>query len=99
MYNCYTDSVTNNLDYVEYVKNFAKGEKLTVLTNGGSLLFDRKGHLTFLPLNVYVSNNYLATIISLKDVNNIPGVRVTMYTSIEKDMNVILRGGTVFKFK
>ena len=30
---CYTDSVTNNLDYVEYAKNCAKDEDLPVFTN------------------------------------------------------------------
>ena len=55
--------------------------------------------LNVLPFIVHVNYNSLATIIYLKDVNNIPGVSVTMNTSIEKAMNVILRDGTVFKFK
>ena len=42
-----TDTMTNNLGYVEDVMNCKKYEELTVLTNGGSLLFDRKGRLTF----------------------------------------------------
>ena len=77
---CSTYSVTNNLDYVEDVKNCAKDEELTVFTNEGSLLFDRKGRLTFLPLSVHVNDNYLATILSLKYVNSIPGVLLTMDT-------------------
>ena len=42
-----TYSVTNNLDYVEYMNNFAKEEYLAELTNVGSLIFDSKGFLTF----------------------------------------------------
>ena len=42
-----TDSAKNNFDYVENVKNCAKQEELTVFMNGGSLLFNRKGRLTF----------------------------------------------------
>ena len=61
------------MDNVENVRNFAKDKELTVLTNVGSLLFDRKGRLIFLS--------------------------VTMYTLIEKDMNVIMSDRTVFKFK
>ena len=87
------------LYYVEDVKNCAKHKELTVLENGGSLLFDRKVRLNFLPLNVNVNNDSLSTMIYFKDVNNITGVRVTMDTSIEKAMNMILRYGTVFKFK
>ena len=41
-----------------------------------------------------MKDNYLAKTMSLKYVNNIPGVRVTMDTSIDKAMNVILRDGT-----
>ena len=96
---CFIDSVTNNLDYVEDAKNCAKHKELTVLANRGSLLFDRKVRLNFLPLNVQVNYDSLLTVISFKDVNNIIGVRVTMDTSIEKAMNTILRYGTVFKFK
>ena len=96
---CSTDSVTNNLDYFEDVNNCAKDEKLAVLKNGGFLQLDRKGLLTFLPLSVHVDDNYLPTILSLKYVNNILGVRVTMDTLMKKFMNVILSDGTIFKFK
>ena len=68
--------------YTEDVKNFAKHKELTILTNVGSPLFYWKGRLTFLTLNVNVNNNSLAKIVSLKDVNNIPVVCVTMDTAI-----------------
>ena len=84
---------------VEDVNNFAKHEELTVLINVGSLLFDPKVDYHFLTLNLHLNENYLATIISLIDVNNIPVVRVTMDASIKKAMNVVLRYVTVFKFK
>ena len=67
--------------------------------NGGSLIFYRKGLYTFLPLNVHVNENYLATILSLKYVNKIPGLRVTMDTLVDKAMNVILGDGAALKFK
>ena len=95
----YTEIVTNNFDYVEDVNNFSKHEELTVLMNGRSLIFDRKGRLTFLPLNLHVNKDYLAILLYIKDVNNIPGVRVTMDTLIDKSINVILREVTVFNFK
>ena len=93
-----TDSGRNLFIYVEDVNNCAKHEELTVLTNVISLLFDSKFCLTFLPLNMHVNNNYLATILFLKYVNNIPGLQVNMDTSIEKSVNVIMKYGTVFKF-
>ena len=88
--NCSTDIMKNNLYYVEDVNNCTKYKELTILKNGGSLLLDRKVSLTFVPLSAHVNDNYLATMISLKNVNNIVGVRVTMDTLIEKAMRVIL---------
>ena len=83
--------MTNNLGSVKVINDCDKHKELTLLKNGGSLLFDQKGRLTFLPLNVKVNNNYIAIILSLKYVNNIPGVCVTIDTSIEKTINVIMR--------
>ena len=52
-----------------------------------------------LPLNVHVNDNPLAIQNPLNDLNNIPVVHVNMDTSIEKDMNMILKDGTVLRFK
>ena len=65
----------------------------------GSLIFDWKGCFIFLPLDVHVNYNSLAIVFSLKDMNNIPGGRVTMDTLIDKAMSMIMRYGTVFKLK
>ena len=46
-----------------------------------------------------MSDNSLATIIPLKYTNKILGLRMTMDTSIENYMNVIMKDETVFKFK
>ena len=89
----------NNLNYVQDVNNCTKDKEIIVLKNGGLLFFYRKGRLRFLPLRMHVNKNYLSTILSLKDVKNISGVRVTMYKLIEKAINMILSDGTVFKFK
>ena len=67
--------------------------------NGVLPFFDWKSCLTFLPLNLHVNDSSLVKIVSLKYVNNIPGVRGTIYTSTEKAMNMILRDVTVLKFK
>ena len=45
-----------------------------------------------------MNNNYTATILSLKYVNNIPGVRMNMDKSTEKAMNIIMSDRTVLKF-
>ena len=50
-------------------------------------------------LNVFTFEYACGQKLSLKYVNNIPGVRVTMYRFIEKSMSLILRDGTVFNFK
>ena len=92
---CSADSVTNNLDYVEDLKNCAKDKELTVLKKGGLLLFD---NIT-LPLSVHMKENYLVTSLSLTCVNNIAEVRVDTDTLIETAKNLVPSDGTVFKFK
>ena len=67
--------------------------------NESLLIFDQKGHLTIFSLNVHMNENYLATILYLIEVKRISVMRVTMYISLEKDMNMILRYGTVLKFE
>ena len=58
-----------------------------------------KGSLKILPSHVHVNDNCLGIILSLKYMNNIPHVQVTMETSIYKAVHVILKDGIVFKFK
>ena len=50
-------------------------------------------------MNVHVNDNYLTANLSSKDAKRITQVRVTMGASIEKDINVIVRDGTVSKIK
>ena len=88
-----------HLDSVEDMKNYTRDKDLTLLMNGGSLIFYWKGCLRFLPFIVHMNKNFLAIILSLKFVNNIMGVRVTTDTSIEKAMNVIMGDELFFKFK
>ena len=71
LYNtCSAENVTKQLDYVEYVNNCTKDKEITVLTNEGLLLFDRKGNSTSSPLSVHMNKNSLETILSLKYVKN-----------------------------
>ena len=87
---CYTDSVTNNLDYVEDVKNFPKHKELTLLSNGGSIIFDQKGQLTFLPLNLHVNENCPAAILCFKDAKQ--------YSRSVRDYGYIDREGCEFDY-
>ena len=72
--------VDKKIYYVEDFKNRYKHKELTVVTNGGSIIFDQKGRLTFLSLNVHVNEDALEKIPYFKDVDNIPGVNVTLDT-------------------
>ena len=94
-----TYSVTNHLDCVEDMNNWAKDEEMTVLTNVRLPLFDRRGDFTFLHFIVHVNKKYPATIRSLKYVNNILGLCVNMNKLTEEDMHIIRSDGTVYKFK
>ena len=90
--------MTKQLDCVEDVNNFTKEEDITVLTNEGSLLFDRKGRFNFFTFECACKQELSSNNTLSKICENIAGVCMTMDTSIEKSMSVILSDGTVFKF-
>ena len=80
----YKDSkarVTNNELYVTYMCQCMADDVLTVLTNGGSQVFNKVSMLSLLPLHAHVNNYIMAMIISLYCASDIPVVRVTLDTS------------------
>ena len=66
-------------------------EKTTVSTNGRLNIFDKKATLKCFPMTVQFNQNYRETIISLKEVADIPGVRITTDTNQERGMTFNLR--------
>ena len=95
---CSTDSVMNNIEFVSNVRNCSSDEVLRIHTNGGQQVFSKIGRLKFLPLTVHVNESSMANILSLKDVTNIDGVRVTMDTDISRSILVQLSSGLTYKF-
>jgi hypothetical protein len=71
---------------------------LTLSTNAGCRVFDQQAMLKFLPISVHFDKNSLATIVAMKDVANVPGVRVQFDTDVERSINVFYCGKVV-KFK
>ena len=80
----YTDSkaiVTNNELLVTYVCQCMADDVLTVLTNGGSQVFNKVSMLSLLPLHAHVNNYIMAMIILLYCASDIPVICVTMGTA------------------
>ena len=72
-----TEKNTNNVEDIFACK---KHERLTVSTNGGLISFDKKSTLKLLPMKVHFDKDSMATILSFKEVADIPGVRITTDT-------------------
>jgi len=58
-------------------------DKLTIATNGGSIVFSQTGTFKLFLVKMYFNKNSLATILALCDVADIPGVHVCMDMSVE----------------
>ena len=71
---------------------------LTVLTNGGSQVFNKVSMLSLLPLHANVNTYIMAMIISLYCASDIPVVRVTLNTSRGKYIIVHIYSGKVYQF-
>ena len=77
-----TASVTNNEFFVTGVRQCLSDYVLTMMTNGGSQVFDKGVILNLFPLHVHVNKYSMETNLSLKDVTDILEVNVTMDTAI-----------------
>ena len=65
---------------------------LTLSMNVGCRVFNQQAMLKFLPILVHFDKDYMATIVPMKDVANVPGVHVHMDTNIEREIKVFIRG-------
>ena len=90
---CSTHSVSNNPDLVTKIEQCDPDDFLTLTTNAGCRTFKQHARLKFLPMLVYYDVGSIGTILAMKDVANIPGVRVYMDTTIERTITVFLREG------
>ena len=95
---CSTVSVFCNKYLIKDVRDCLPGQGITVVTNGGSETFVQQGTMKLLPLEVHFNPSYIANIISLSDVANLKGARVTMDSSVARVINLHFNGD-IYQFK
>ena len=96
---CSESSIVMNTTLVHGIKHCSKNETLLLVTNGGSMRFDQMGTLNLFPMKVHVNSASMANILSLKEVGDIHGVRVTMDTSQERAIHVhVEESGLTYMF-
>lgn len=95
---CSTNTVTNKFFFVKNLRKCSKWELLTVDTNRGSKTFNHIGVFKLLPVNMHFCASSIATILSMKDIANIPGVRIKMDTALDRTIFVEYKGKS-YKFK
>ena len=71
---CSTVSVCCNPKLVQHIRACAPGDGIPVMTNGGSQTFNKVADLNILPVEVHFNRDFLANILALSDVANLPGV-------------------------
>ena len=81
---CSTVSVACNPKIVNHIRECAPGGGITVVTNGGSQTFTQMATLDILPINVHFNEHSIANILSLSDVANLKGARLTMDSEVER---------------
>ena len=67
-------------------------------TNGGAQKYVKLADLVLLPITVRFKENSMATILSLKLVSEIPGVKITMDTDVNKT-SIFFKDGHTFVFE
>ena len=66
--------------------------------NGGNKLFNEIGEYGLFPIEVHFNLHSMSNIVMLKDVSDVPGVRITMDISKERAITVEYQG-KVYKLK
>ena len=92
---CSTVSVFCNPSLVKNIVDCKPGSGITVITNGGSQHFGAEADLKLLPMRVFFNPDSMANILSLSDIANIEGVRITMDTDIDRAIQLHYRNETL----
>ena len=73
-------------------------ECLTIVTNDGKQIYNQIAVLKDLPIQVHYKEDSHTNIIFLRDIANIPGVKIAMDTTKERAITVTMGNGTEYKF-
>ena len=95
---CSTDSVFCESKFLSNVSKCNENDSLEIVSNGGTVIYDKKGVFDLLNLPVYYNKNSLANVLSFTQVASLPGVSITTDTSVERSMNVHINNN-ILKFK
>ena len=90
-----TVSVFCNKDLVHNIWDCKLGQGITVITNGGSQSFHQEAEAKLLPITVHFNEDSLANILSLSDVANLPGARITMDSLVERSILLHFQDKTI----
>ena len=77
---CSSNNVVNNESLIECKRSCNEDEILKIHTNGGSLTFEEIGKMKYLPMSAYYNARSITNVLSLKAVDDINGLYVTMNT-------------------
>ena len=89
---CSTASVFCNSMLVNDLVVCSEDEELMIQTNGGGQSFDLKSTMKLFPIDVHFNSESMANILSLKDVAEMEGARITMDTLEERAITVHFQG-------
>ena len=95
---CSTVSVCCNSSLITNIQQCASGDEMTIITNGGKQHYNSTAELKILTMQVHYNSTSLANILSLSDVANLEGARITMDTELEQAINLHYRG-KIMKFE
>ena len=93
-----TSSVGKNPDMFKKISECLEEERLNVVKNGGNKAFNEIGEYGLFPIEAHFNLHTMAKMVALKDMTNVPGVRITMDSSKQHAIAVDYEGKN-HKFK
>ena len=97
LYSASTVTTVNNKALLSNIWDCTEDEMLLFHTNGRDKIFHQQGDLNIVSMTAHYDLTSLTNILSMKDVQNIPGICITMDTLEESAMLIHLSDKNVLK--
>ena len=96
---CSTDTVFKNPDLVNNIRRFSVDDEIRIMTDGGSVYYNKVAECKCLPLRVYFNKHHLADVLPSTQVDTMPVVKSMIGTSKENTFTVHLKNDHMMKFQ
>ena len=95
---CSSATTVCNEALLTNMRDATREESILLYSDAGTQVYNKMGDLKDFPMKAMFNSNGIANVLSLKEVSEIPGVVITMDTSVDPGITVTFEDGKSVKF-